>query len=496
MTTTNSESGYRILVIDDNPMIHATFRSVLGGGKSAMIHGTTEIQSGRMSCKSGCLNFEIDAAPRGEEGYELACRAVEMGRPYALAFVDARMPGWDGIETVLKLWEVAPDMQVVICTAYSDYSWDQMITRTGHSDRLLLLKKPFDAAEVMQLAHSLTEKWRLLQLTKSKVDDLEKMVGARTIELKSANEKLRSEVARREQIETELLQAQKMEAVGRLAGGIAHDFNNILTAIMGYSELILEDAASDNVLRSNAEEIFKSAQRAAELTRRLLAFSRRQILELKITNLSSLVNDLLKTLSHLISENVELITVNTADLWPVNVDPNQMEQVIINMSINAHDAMPKGGKLTIETANIVLQDTDRAVTHEGISPGKYVVLAVSDTGVGMTPEVQGRLFEPFFTTKEFGKGTGLGLATCYGIIKQSGGHIAVSSEPGRGSTFRIYLPRADVMDTTVGKQRQSHCQPGGTETILLVEDEPSLRLLATKILCNLGYTVLPAENGV
>ncbi len=322
------------------------------------------------------------------------------------------------------------------------------------------------------------------------------LVGARTVELKSANEKLRAEIAKRKEIETELVQAQKMEAVGRLAGGVAHDFNNILTAIMGYSELILADATSNSTLHGNAEEIFKSAQRAAELTRRLLAFSRRQILELKVVNLGNLVNDLLKMLRHMISENVEPITINTADLWLVNVDPHQIEQVILNLAINAHDAMPKGGKLTIETANIVLQDADRAVTHEGVSPGGYVVLSVSDTGVGMTPEVQERLFEPFFTTKEFGKGTGLGLATCYGIIKQSGGHIAVSSTPGQGSTFRVYLPRVTAVDAQLARQRQAQIQPGGAETILLVEDESSLRHLATKILCNLGYNVLAAENGV
>jgi signal transduction histidine kinase/response regulator RpfG family c-di-GMP phosphodiesterase len=680
------ERNNRILVIDDNRAIHDDFRKILNGTarddatlvQAEAVLFEEEAQSSRL------MHFQIDSAYQGEEGLARVQLAVQAQHPYAVAFVDIRMPpGWDGVETTQRLWEVDPDLQVVICTAYSDYSWDELLRKIGYSDRLLILKKPFDTIEVLQLAHALTEKRWLLQQVKNHIDDLEWKVAERTRELEQTNETLRVEVSERKQaestlrtkteqlqaitdamvaflqsggerlpseillrcalrqtnsvcgfvamveggsklrilahecagwdhtilerlledtiepvpaegcvrfahlkdlfrsvitggqtvtmntpvvgppsadpvppdavplqrflgmpifngtqvagmvgvanrpgeytdadqshievltraagilfdgyqrqqretaLEEQLRQSQKVEAIGRLAGGVAHDFNNILTAILGYGELMLMKMKPDDPLRGNTEEIRKAAERAAALTRQLLAFSRKQILEPKVLNLNEVVNELSKMLSRMIDEDIELTIHGAKDLGRVRVDPGQIEQVIINMAVNARDAMPKGGKLTIETGDVVL-DESYAAEHADVAPGNYVTISISDTGTGMDAEVRSRLFEPFFTTKEKGKGTGLGLATCYGIVKQSGGHISVYSEPGCGTTFRIYLPQIQEPSSAKAKRGGSNDLPRGTETVLLVEDEPALRKLAALVLQGLGYSVMEASNG-
>ncbi len=295
-------------------------------------------------------------------------------------------------------------------------------------------------------------------------------------------------------LQEQLRQSQKMEAIGQLAGGIAHDFNNLLTVISGYSEFSLRELQGDSDLRENLEEIKKAAQRASDLTRQLLAFSRRQILEVKVLDLNIVLRDLDKMLRRVIGEDIELVTILAENLGRVKTDRGQIEQVIMNLSINAKDAIPTGGKLTIETANVKL-DEEYAHSHIAVTPGRYVMLSVSDTGVGMTPEVRDRVFEPFFTTKEMGKGTGLGLSTVYGIVKQSGGNIWVYSEPGRGTTFKIYLPRMDEpLDERVKRMVEKEL-PRGDETILLVEDDKEVRMLAMRILKTQGYRVLEASHG-
>jgi PAS domain S-box-containing protein len=295
-------------------------------------------------------------------------------------------------------------------------------------------------------------------------------------------------------LQEQLRQSQKMESIGLLAGGIAHDFNNLLTVIKGYGQLSLLKLKGDNPLKRNLEEIQKGADRAANLTRQLLAFGRRQVMEMKVLNLNTLLLELKEMLRRVIGEDIELITRLSEDLGRVKTDPGQFEQVILNLAVNARDAMPAGGKLTIETANVEM-DEAYARSHIGVKPGPYAMLAISDTGSGMTPEVKGRVFEPFFTTKEKGRGTGLGLSTVYGIIKQSQGNIWVYSEPGRGTTFKIYLPRVEEEVSFLHKRRESEFPKPGNETILLVEDEPSLRNLAAQILREQGYHVLEASDG-
>jgi two-component system, cell cycle sensor histidine kinase and response regulator CckA len=293
-------------------------------------------------------------------------------------------------------------------------------------------------------------------------------------------------------LEVQLRQAQKMEAIGRLAGGVAHDFNNLLTAIFGYADLLREELPEGSAGRKDTDEIRKAAERAAGLTRQLLAFSRQQVLEPVVLNPNDLVEELDKMLRRLIGEDIELRLALGAKLGNVRADPGQLQQVLMNLVVNARDAMPKGGKLLIETANADLTE-QYAELHQSVVPGSYVMLAVSDTGVGMDAETRARIFEPFFTTKEKGKGTGLGLSTAYGIVKQSGGYIWVYSELGRGTSFKVYLPRVDAPAQRSERPREAPTL-AGTETVLLAEDDAMLRPLAQGLLRKLGYTVLAAAN--
>lgn len=301
------------------------------------------------------------------------------------------------------------------------------------------------------------------------------------------------DVTARHMLQERLRQAEKMEAVGRLAGGIAHDFNNLLTVIIGYSSQLRESPAVPEEARDDIAKIKEAAAQAASLTRQLLAFGRKQMLAVRVLNLNTLVAGTANLLERLIGENIQLVSRTASDLKQVKADPSQMEQVIMNLALNARDAMPGGGQLTLETANVHL-DEEYATTRVGVAPGPYVMLAVSDTGQGMSPETQSQIFEPFFTTKEMGRGTGLGLSTVYGIVKQSGGHVAVYSELGHGTTFKIYLPQTEAAAVPVSVVDSAAPAARPTETILVVEDDPRVRRVVEKTLTLAGYTVLVAEG--
>ena len=348
--------------------------------------------------------------------------------------------------------------------------------------------KPFEAGYVGKDGTKL-----LAEISVSLIRDSEgKPIGFRGISRDITERKQAEE--EKVSLQEQLRQSQKMEAIGQLAGGVAHDFNNLLTVIKGYSQLSLLDLKENDSLRGNIQEIEKATQRATDLTRQLLAFSRRQILDLKVLDLNVLLKDLEKMLRRIIGEDIQLVTLLSEDLGKVKIDPSQIEQVIFNLAVNARDAMPSGGKLAIETANVEL-DEEYAHAHVSVAPGRYVRLSVSDTGVGMTQEVKERVFEPFFTTKEKGKGTGLGLSMVYGIVKQSNGNIWLYSEPDRGTTFRIYFPRTEEETDTLHEREETAFFPKGSETILLVEDDELVRDLAARLLEQQGYRVLKATNG-
>jgi PAS domain S-box-containing protein len=608
------EENNRILVVDDNASIHDDFRKILAppSARSASLSAAESALFGDAPSTTAHKLFEIDSAYQGEEALEMVRRAVAGGRPYAMAFVDVRMPpGWDGVETITRLWEASPDLQIVICTAYSDYSWHDIASRAIAPHSMVVLKKPFDNIEVLQLAHALCHKWLMTAEAKAHTARLEELVAARTAELstevaerrrteevlRESEERFRAfmdhspavafikdrngcyvylnkpferhfglklsecagktdfdmwppelavamrnsealvlqtgepkefiesipvprggsedwlvwkfalrdrtgesfiggvgvDLTERNRLEAELRQSQKLEAVGQLAGGVAHDFNNILAVIVGYSEAALDRADLGSELASNVQQIMKAANRGTTLIAQLLAFSRKQVMWPRVIDVNSALIDVDKILHRLITEDIYLTLLLGPETGCVKVDPGQVEQVVINLVVNARDAMPNGGELRIETDSISLDAA--AAEQRGVAPGEFVVLQVSDSGTGMTPEVQARIFEPFFTTKESGHGTGLGLSTCYGIAKQNRGFIEVDSELGRGSSFRVYLPKvAEAAEATPTSEPTDEL-PSGDELVLVVEDDEALRELTVDALRSLGYRVVEAGDG-
>ncbi len=344
------------------------------------------------------------------------------------------------------------------------------------------------------LRQEIGERQRMEESLRQSKEELEDRVRERTNELAVAYAQLQADVAERRRLEEQLAQVQKLESIGRLAGGVAHDLNNVLTVVLSYSDLLDAGLGAAHPLQAQLRQIRKAAERASNLTHRLLAFARQQVLEPRVINLSELTLSLDGMLRRLIGEDIEVVTVTCSGLWSVRADPHQIEQVLVNLAVNARDAMPNGGKLTIGTSNVSVTDDD-VRRSPGLASGEYVLLTVTDTGTGMDEHVKRHLFEPFFTTKELGKGTGLGLATCYGIVHQLGGHILPESELRKGTIFRVYLPKVDLPAEPSAKPAERGYVPGGSETVLLVEDEPLVRQIAESALSDQGYRVLEAENG-
>ncbi len=344
-----------------------------------------------------------------------------------------------------------------------------------------------------ELSLEITERRRIEASLRVSRDELEDRVEERTTELRAALAQTQKDMAERRRLEEQLAQVQKLESIGRLAGGVAHDINNVLTVVLSYSDLVDAGLGPSHPLQAQLRQIRKAAERASNLTHRLLAFARKQIVEPRVINLGELSLNLDGMLRRLIGEDVELLTVTSPNLWSVKADPHQIEQVLVNLAVNARDAMPQGGTLRIETTNVVVDDAF-ARRHPTLKTGEHVRMSVSDTGTGMDDHVMQHMFEPFFTTKEPGKGTGLGLATCYGIVQQLGGAIYPESEPDKGTIFSVFIPRIDLPAEPTPRPREMAIQRG-TETVLLVEDEPLVRDIAKSALTDQGYQVLDAENG-
>ena len=620
-TLLGEKRNQRILIIDDNTSIHEDVRKILGApakedatldNEAAEIFGV-EIE------QLASTQFEIDSAFQGQEGLAMVEKARDEGRPYAMAFIDVRMPpGWDGIETVCRIWETYPELQVVVCTAYSDYSWEDMIRKVGKTDSLVVLKKPFDNIEVLQLAHTLTQKWTLSDRLHGHLESLDQIVARRTHELQAANTRLREEMEEREKterelglseerfakafqaspipmaiqslgterfidindaflamigfrrlevishtpleldlcpeaglhqelfsrlrasrslrnfecqvrtrgsgvrdcvmsaeafelgtetvvliatqdvseqrrLEKELRHAQKLEAVGQFAAGVAHDFNNMLTVIQGHTSIQLAAKTLQKDVSESLTQVSLAAERAAALTRQLLTFSRKQVVQPRPLDLNEIVRNLHDMLRRLIGENIDLSCELSEGLPAIHADQSNVEQVIMNLVVNARDAMPDGGKLAIFTSTVEI-DAMHVERNPQARLGSRICLGVTDTGCGMSAETLSHIFEPFFTTKEIGKGTGLGLATVYGVVAQQEGWIEVTSEVGHGTTLKIFLPvSADAAQSVRGDEAGN--LSGGDETILVVEDEPSVREIMTHVLRQQGYRVLEASDG-
>jgi len=495
----------RILVVDDNRAIHDDFRKILSSPHAS----SAELDQAEAAIFGGAAQpvqsaaFQIDSAYQGAEAIQLVEQSLREGNPYPLAFMDVRMPpGLDGIETTAEVWKRYPDLQVVLCTAYSDYSWAELLAKLGATDRLVILKKPFDNIEVLQLAHTLTEKWRLLQQARTKMADMEKMVSERTLELRNTNGQLQVEIAERKQAQAALEESHKMvlrqerlAAVGQLSAGVAHDFNNIMTVIHGHASLLLLNDKVPGAVHEPLREIEAAAMRAARLTQQLLAFSRKQVMQPRNINLGEVANSLSAMLGRAIGEEISLQCVYSPGLPAVHADASMIEQVLMNLAVNARDAMPNGGDLTI-SVDAVEVTKEHAARNPEASAGRFVCLSVRDTGCGMDKDIASRIFEPFFTTKDVGKGTGLGLATVYGIAKQHHGWIEVESALGQGSLFRVFFPAIESAPTETDVQKiANEVNRGNGETILVVEDEPALRFLVRKIIQRYGYSVIEAKSG-
>jgi signal transduction histidine kinase len=407
-----------------------------------------------------------------------------------------------GYEPVYERVWTAPAMKA----ALQRQTWDIVISdyempNFGGFEALQLLKESGHDVPFILVSAVVSEETAVAAMKAGAHDyimkrNLARLVPAIERELREAQTRVARKAAETalRQSEEQLRQVQKIEAIGRLAAGVAHDFNNILTAITGHSELLIRQLDADDPRRKNAEQIEKAAYRAAGLTRQLLIFSRKQVIEPRVLDLNAVILDIKKMLRRLIGEDIEFCTLLDPAAGHIKADPGQIEQVIVNLAVNARDAMPTGGKLTVTTANTT-RDQNHLKNFPDMGAGDYVMLAIADTGTGMSEEVKAHLFEPFFTTKPPGTGTGLGLATCFGIVKQNTGHINVHSELGSGTTFKIYFPQVQSAIEPLRVRNRPTEVAGGNETVLLVEDEPVVRELAVATLREKGYTVVEAGNG-
>ena len=609
----------RILVVDDNQAIHTDFCKILCPDQASELKDMETALFGQPAshCRPA---YEIDSAYQGQEGLALVKKAREEGCPYAMAFVDVRMPpGWDGVETTSRIWKVCPDTQIVICTAYSDYSWDEMIAKLDYSDRLVILKKPFDAVEVLQLAAALTEKYRLAQAAKSKMAELEEQVEQRTRTLQATNASLQTQILERQKaaealreseeryqllfrenplpmyvfdtktlgllaandaalqayghsreamlamtvkdlhsaedkamledrlseakvrtpanslpgrqrrkdgsiinveifsrlirfdgreaklalvndvtekkkLEAQFLRAQRIEGIGTLATGMAHDLNNILAPIL-ISAGTLRWGLSPDEQEKAISRIESSVKHGADIIQQVLTFGRGLNGERVAIQVAELMDDVAHIAGRTFPKNITIASQAETSLWTAMGDRTQIHQVLFNLCVNARDAMPEGGKLSLRARNVMLTEPRPALPSPA-PPGPYLLLQVSDTGCGIAPENRERIFDPFFTTKEVGKGTGLGLSTVLGIVKSHQGAIMVESAQGKGTTFWVLLPASPQAVQRAAAYTPPELPCGDGEAVLIVDDEPEIVSGMRAVLEKKNYRVLAAKNGL
>jgi len=610
------EKNLRILVIDDTRAVHDDFRKILCDPQNsgASLAAAEEVLFPAQAAADQSPSFAVDSAFQGEEGLAKIRQALAAGRPYAMAFVDVRMPpGWDGVETTARIWKEYPDLQVVICTAYSDYSWNGMLARLGSSDKLVILKKPFDTMEVLQLASALTEKWRLHQESRLKLEQLENLVRQRTVDLRSTNESLQTEIivrkdaeariheqarmldlahdailvqdldgrvrywnssaerlygwtssevigariadqycgdaaaldkerkaralvaqgdwsgelnhvtktgrvilvhsrwtlvrdtqgqpkailiittdiTEKKQLEAQFLRAQRMDSIGTLATGIAHDLNNILAPVMMIGPLLRAEIKDKGTL-SLLDSMEANAQRGADIVKQILTFARGARSEKAPLQTYRLLKEFSSFIRETFPKSILLNFAVPKDLWMVQGNSTELHQVLVNLCLNAREAMPKGGALTLSAQNVTLDD-NAAATIPNARPGRYVMWIVADTGVGIPSRNLDRVFDPFFTTKEVGKGPGLGLSTVLGIVNTCGGCIQLTSEVGRGTEVKILLP-AVAAGTPLPEKPLPEPPRGAGELVLIVNDEEALGAVVEKVLTASGYRVLVSSD--
>ncbi len=495
--------NHRILVIDDNPTIHEDFRKIL----SPADFGETDLNMiesavfGLEQTARQMPEFQLAFAAQGEGGVRLLEMGQQQSRPFALALVDVRMPpGMDGIETIKSLWKIQPDLQVAICTAYADYSWDDIVDHLGLSHRLVILKKPFDPIEVIQIANALTCKWSYEREVSLRQLGMQTKLWDNTKRIEEACSRLRQEHNDRLRLEESLRQMQKMDSLGGLAAGIAHDFNNVLTVIQSHLSMNLMKGDQPPGIAESMGEVLMAARRAADLTRQLLVFSSRDYQAPRALNLKDALDAEVSMLQRTLGNHVSIDLSHAADLPDVLADQGSLGQIVVNLAINARDAMKKGGQISISTRRLNIASLDQAHDlHPEARIGDFAVIGISDCGAGIPSDLLNQIFDPFFTTKEPGRGTGMGLAMVRGLARHQGGWVSVSSVVGVGTDFQVFLPLVGTevpvnAALTHGKDFDGLMHDVSPCTLLVVDDDQAVLHVINYVLANQGHTVISARD--
>jgi signal transduction histidine kinase len=484
----------RVLVVDDNRAIHGDFRKVLGETSHEQ-SALAELEAalfGQAPPRARLEPFLIDSAYQGQEARALVEQARDAGKPYAVAFVDMRMPpGWDGVETAERLWEVDPELQIVICTAYSDYSWEELLGKLeAYADRFLILKKPFDHVEVRQLATSLSRKWTLARQARERAAELETLVRERTATIREAHERLQREVTQRHRMEAQLRRAQKLEALGRLAAGIAHEINNPLAFVIANLQYVREamELPPEKLAHAPFEELSSAlaeacvgGDRIKQIVRDLKAFAQPHDESLAIVDVRPVLDFSLKMTASEIRRRAQLVTHfdEVPAVWAIS---GRLEQVFVNLLVNAAQAIEPGA-VDRNQIRVTVRKLDEDVAVE-----------IADSGAGIAAANLERIFDPFFTTKPVGVGTGLGLSICHSIVTAFGGDLTVESQEGKGSTFRVILPSAARQEPRAGHSSGPLARTSEPARILVVDAEPTVAKAIRRVLS--GHKVQTADGGI